>query len=135
MKWDEWIGSLDGRPTMWTKNLVRAFGCRVDLHKMVGPDDPGCFHTHPAHALRLVLRGGYLEEVFGRGLVRWAPGSIGLVRPTLAHRVDRLPRGVSYSLWIRFRKTHKIKLVGSGWAEQRARAAASSEKKEEPNGP
>ncbi len=43
--WDEWRGSMDGRPTMLIKRLIRWGRFRVDLHCFVGSDDPGCFHT------------------------------------------------------------------------------------------
>lgn len=67
IRWDERRGSLDGRPTMWSRRLVRVRGWTIDLHKFVGPDDPGCFHTHPSRTFRLVQAGGYVEEVEGGG--------------------------------------------------------------------
>ena len=118
MKWDKWVGSEDGRPTMWTKFLVNAFGCRLDLHKMVRADDLNCFHTHPAIALRIILWGGYIEEHEGGEVRMWLPGYAGFVYPETCHRVVELMNDrVSYSIWLRFRKTHKIELHGKGWPE------------------
>lgn len=84
---------------------------------MVGADSPGCYHTHPAKALRLVLWAGYVEELEDGTRVQWWPGQIGLVRPELAHRIAALPRGNSYSLWLRWPKTHRIELRGPGWSQ------------------
>lgn len=117
--WDEWRGSLDGRPTLWLKRLARAFGCRADLHKMVGLDDPECFHTHPAWSLRVILCGGYVEEVEGGILVEWKPGMIGIVPPSLCHRIHALRNGhESFSLWLRGPVVAKVFLRGAGWARQ-----------------
>lgn len=133
---NEWRGSFDGRPTMWIRRLVwipvwrrrgRWLSFRVDLHKMVRADDAGCFHTHPAHAIRVVLWGGYVEEVaFEGGRYRhdgklttdqiWIePGHIGHVPPKYCHRVERLPFGNSYSLWFRAPISADVKLIGPGW--------------------
>lgn len=135
LRWSEWRGSLDGRPTLWIRHLVRLRGWRVDLHKMVAADDVDCFHTHPAHALRVILWGGYVEEIEpvrlrieAADLVvklpaerrSWRPGMIGIVRPRLSHRIAALRNGrASYSLWIRFRKVAAIELRGAGWARQK----------------
>lgn len=115
----EWRGSMDGRPTLYVKRLLSVFGCRIDLHKMVDMDDSGCFHTHPAYAIRIVLRGGYVEELENGTHKVWRPGMIGLVRPTYSHRIDRLRNGrFSFSLWIRFRKCAPVHLRGDGWSRQ-----------------
>lgn len=118
IKWDEWRGSLDGRPTFWKKNLFARRGWKIDLHKFVGADDPGCFHTHPAWAIRIVLWGGYQEEV-PKGFYRnfW-PGRIGIIPPWFSHRVSSLSKTVSYSLWLRGPKVSEIQLQGDGWQDQ-----------------
>ena len=126
MKWDEWRGSLDGRPVFYSRKLFEIFGVRFSIHKMVGPDDWGCFHTHPAKAIRIVLWGGYDEEIQKiyetcetRRTERCGPGTIGMVRPEHCHRITRLLNGKnSFSLWIRFKKTAQVHLRGEGWAEQ-----------------
>lgn len=60
--WQEWRGANDGRPSMFIRTLFSFRGYKLDLHKFVRADDPTCFHTHPAKALRLILWGGYVEE-------------------------------------------------------------------------
>jgi hypothetical protein len=138
--WDGWRGSLDGRPTMWIKTLLAFRGFKLDLHKMVAPDDAGCYHTHPAKAVRLVLWGGYWEEIHtecacsdprpceeasgdaGRcwslSHQRWRPGRVGVVQPELCHRIASLFGRVSYSLWLRWPKSAEVQLRGYGWARQ-----------------
>jgi hypothetical protein len=118
-KWDEWRGSLDGRPTLWVKHVWRWRGRLIDIHKMTGKDDPECFHTHPAVAIRIILWGGYVEEMEGGRHRMWLPGMIGLVRATCSHRIVGLRNGkASYSLWIRFRRTAPVHLRGEGWDKQ-----------------
>lgn len=117
--YDEWRGSLDGRPTLWIKRLLTCAGRVIDLHKMTGADDPGCFHTHPAYAVRIILRGGYVEELEGGRHRTWFPGMIGLVTPSCSHRIVGLRNGkFSFSLWLRFRKRAKVELRGDGWQKQ-----------------
>jgi hypothetical protein len=120
MRWDGWRGSLDGRPTLWEKHLWSCFGCRVDLHKMVAKDDSECFHTHPAYAIRFIIWGGYVEELECGGHRMWRPGMIGVVTPSLSHRVAGLRNGrASYSIWIRLRKRAAVQLRGAGWLLQK----------------
>lgn len=114
--WDEWRGSLDGRPTLWVKHLFCRRGRHVDIHKMIAVDDPKCFHTHPAYAVRVILWGGYVEETEDGALHTWRPGMVGIVAPALCHRIAELRNGrVSYSLWIRFRKRAQVQARGNGW--------------------
>lgn len=127
--WDEWRGSLDGRPTFWLKRLLylpvwrkagKWHGCRVDLHKFIAADDDGCFHSHPAYAIRIVLWGGYVEEIYEDGkwglYKTWFPGMVGLVKPPFAHRIQGLVNGrASYSLWLRGPIVAPVKLLGDGW--------------------
>lgn len=111
---------MDGRPTLWVRRFIyvpKRF--HLDLHKMVGKDDPNCFHTHPAYAIRIVLWGGYIEEMENGRHRTWLPGMIGIVPPSLSHRIVGLRNGhTSYSLWIRFRKRASVLLRGDGWARQ-----------------
>lgn len=119
MHWDEWRGSMDGRPTLWVKRLFRWRDRRIDLHKITGLDDAGCFHSHPAWAIRVVLRGGYVEEMPDGTTRTWRPGMIGFVRPEFVHRVAGLLKTESYSLWLRGRIVSKTRLVGDGWLAQK----------------
>lgn len=118
MRWDRWIGTLDGRPVMWTRTFFKRKWLTVELHKMVAADDPGCFHSHPAHAIRIVLRGGYIDETSDNRHRLFFPGRAGLVRPRTIHRIAGLRNGrVSYSLWLRFAKVAPIELHGPGWPD------------------
>lgn len=112
--WDEWRGSIDGRPSMFIRHLLYFKGYRLDLHKFIRADDLTCFHTHPAKAIRIILLGGYTEQIYLSSLKRkWVIGSIGIVRPELCHRIDRLLNGkYSFSLWLRWPKTNNIKIYG-----------------------
>ena len=119
MNWDEWRGSMDGRPTLWVRHVARRAGRLIDIHKMIAKDDTDCFHTHPAYAIRIILWGGYVEELEGGRHSMWLPGMVGLVKPTCSHRIAGLRNGrVSYSLWVRFRKCAKVELRGDGWSKQ-----------------
>ncbi|TGQ69538.1 hypothetical protein EN829_014925 [Mesorhizobium sp. M00.F.Ca.ET.186.01.1.1] len=113
MHFDEWRGSIDGRPSLFIKKLFRVFGCVVQLHMFIRADDPGCFHTHPAWAVRIILRGGYVEEL-GDGRWRaWRPGSFGIVGPDYEHRIGGLLNGKwSWSLWLRGPKIKTINARG-----------------------
>lgn len=125
--WDRWIGNLDGEPAYFQKKLASAFGWTLRLHKFVKADNPGCFHSHPAHALRLVLWGGYVEEEMQRvgsqgsmipRLRSWVPGMAGYVAPAFVHRIERLRNGrTSYSLWLHGPKVASIELHGLGWPD------------------
>lgn len=132
--WDEWRGSLDGRPTMFIKRLLHIGGCRLDLHKFVSADDADCFHTHPAYAWRLVLWGGYEEQIdvgAPLGWYRfWTPGNFGIVRPDYCHRISRVLNGIaSYSLWLRAPAKYEVHLRGDGWEVQRRRASTAGASK------
>lgn len=118
LRYDFWVGAVDGVPTFFGKHLFHWRGYRIDLHKFVGTDGAECFHTHPAWAVRLVLWGGYVEEVEYRGLRTWRPGMIGIVAPEFSHRLHRLRNGrVSYSLWFRVPKSARTQLHGLGWKD------------------
>ncbi len=93
----------------WIKKLAKAFGCSVQIHKFVGPDDPGCFHSHPAYAVRIVFRGGYVEETKAGEMIARKPLYVGVIRPEFEHRIDRLLNGSeSWSLWLRGPRIAKI---------------------------
>ncbi len=106
--WWYWnINNKDGVPVFKITHLLHLCGCRIDLHKVVKVDDEGWFHSHPAWAVRIILWGGYEEEVLDQAFdctyrVVWWPGRVGIVRPELTHRFNYLLNGrSSYSLWLR----------------------------------
>lgn len=116
MNWPRFMGTPSGRPVVYTRRVLERFGCSVDLHKFVAPDDLGCFHTHPAYHLRIVARGGYVEELEDGRRIAWRAGDIGLVRPSTSHRIDALLYGQpAYTLWISGPTIAKVELRGSGW--------------------
>jgi hypothetical protein len=108
-----------GQPVMFSKNLIRLPGGRkIDIHKMVSADNEGCFHSHPANAIRLILWGGYEEEIYSDTpqYKRLKFLQFGLVRSTFTHRIHRLLNGhSSWSLWFRGKTVDKIYLRGNGW--------------------
>lgn len=113
MRWDEYRHNFDGVPVFFIKKIFRAFGGVVQIHKFVKADAEGCFHTHPAWAIRLVLWGGYVEETgYGRWRT-WFPGRFGIVSPSYEHRIAGLRNGrSSWSLWIRGPKVAGINVRG-----------------------
>jgi hypothetical protein len=115
--WDEWRGHYDGTVAMLIKRLVSVRGWRIDLHKMVNPDMVGCFHAHPSHSWRVILWGGYVEEVAETGReIEWRPMRAGFVHPTFGHRIAKLiNKRSSYSLWISAPKCAEVQLIGPGW--------------------
>ena len=116
--WDKEVKSeRDGLALLFIKNLLHWRGRRVDLHKIVYPDPWECFHSHPAGwAIRVILWGGYVEEMYDGTMRRWWPGKIGIVRHNDIHRINRLRyERPSYSLWIRGKVRHQTGLFGSGW--------------------
>lgn len=118
--WTSWAGTSKGRVTMWDKNLFDRWGLRVAIHKFVNPDADTCFHTHPANAIRIILWGGYREEVkqpcyeSSHILITksWRMGNIGLVRPADKHRIHEVFTVPTYTLWLRGRKTAEITIEG-----------------------
>lgn len=105
----------------WT--LWERMGRAVELHRMLNPDDPDCFHTHPAEqSMRMVVEGGYVEEVYSHGgkgsLHAVSVGHFGEVSHGFAHRIHALPHGISVSLWWRGVREHEIKLLGRGWGDE-----------------
>jgi hypothetical protein len=122
-EWTDWRGSFDGRPSMYIKTIVAAFGRKVELHKFVRADDPACFHTHPARAIRIILWNGYVEELENGVRQVWLAGDVGLVRPELCHRVATVLGGrPAYTLWLRGRKRAETQIRGAGWPAERRSA-------------
>lgn len=119
MKWDKVLKSeKDGLPLLYIKTLLSFGGRSIRLHKIIYPDPWEQFHTHPGRAIRIILWGGYVEEMLDGTMRTWKPGMIGLVRHDDCHRINRLlhemPRA-SYSLWLRGKARHETMLKGTGW--------------------
>jgi hypothetical protein len=128
MKWDFQVGNTPDDPVFFIKNLLHWRGRRLDLHMMVKADGPRRYHTHPSYAVRIVVWGGYVEEMEDGTKRTWRPGRVGLVRPELSHRIDSLMNGRrSLSLWIRGRITHDIELRGDGWPNGKETGVTPSE--------
>ena len=132
MKFDVVIKDPLDSPVMGIKHIFHFRGWRIDLHVMFGVDLPGCYHTHPAKAIRVILWGGYEEDHWswrarnmkGDTVKRFIPGSyktgtpgmIGYIRPSFCHRISSLRNArKSVSLWFRAPITHEIELEGEGW--------------------
>lgn len=121
--WKDWRGNPEGetgrvpfeKATMLIRRLLSFGGWNVDLHCFVGCDSEGCFHTHQAWSFRLVLWGGYIEELESGERRLWFPLRCGFVSPHLSHRVVTPIYRRSYSLWIRSPKRHQVELRGTGW--------------------
>lgn len=117
--WNRWVGRSDaGPPIMWMRKLFTLGQWSFFLHLIVGTDHLDCYHTHPATAYRLILWGGYCEELEDdkeRVYSRWLPLRFGKVTPDLSHRIHRVYGRRCLTLWIRGPVTHKIKLRGEGW--------------------
>lgn len=136
MKWYR-INTPDHKEVFTGFVLLNFRGWNIVLHRFVGADAPGCFHTHPAKTFRFILWGGYVEEipvedyanirdVMKRGdkidydattkrftLKRtWKPLRFGIVRPEFEHRVHSLRRKSSWTFWVRSPVTHEITTRG-----------------------
>lgn len=110
-----WRGSTNDGPTFYEKEIFSKDGHKITLHKMVAADDAGCFHSHPATAIRWIIKGGYVEEYYDGRSVEISEGYIGVVHPNFKHRIHELLEDESISLWIRGPKTHAIELMGDGY--------------------
>ena len=113
MVWDKVTWSIEHRPVMYSKTLLSWRGRRIDLHKIVGEDGEGMFHSHPARAIRIILRYSYYEQLLDGTIKKWKAGMIGVVNPELTHRIHRVGEPC-YTLWIRGRTTQKVRLFGYG---------------------
>jgi hypothetical protein len=113
LDWDEYRHNNDGVPVFFIKKIAHFAGCVVQIHKFVKADEPGCFHSHPAWAIRIVLWGGYVEETGDGRWKTWFPGRIGIVSPDFEHRIGGLRNGMSsWSLWLRGPKVAAINIRG-----------------------
>lgn len=118
MKWDYWYHRSQPveKAFLLNKHLLaipfRGSLVRVNLNKIARADEVR--HTHPSAAIRIILWGGYVEEVThpdgSKEEVVWFPGCVGVVGPDMIHRIVRLlTGGPSYSIWLRGPVTRNIK--------------------------
>lgn len=108
MKWDYVEAGI-----LYIKHLIRLGGFQVNLHYITGVDAIDCYHSHPAKAFRIILRGGYIEEIPDyrySDYEYWHPGRCGMMQPEFIHRIAHVEDGGSWTLWIRWPVTHPIKL-------------------------
>lgn len=122
MKWTKITKSeITGKPILYSKTLLDLFGFSINVHKIVDTDPPGRFHTHPANAIRVILKGGYVEELYADPpydppvMLVWTPGAAGVVKMNWTHRIAALRNGPSWSLWLRGRTQAMTFLRGQGW--------------------
>lgn len=104
-------------PTFYSRRLVDTKLLKIEVHKFVGTDAPDTYHTHPAYAIRIGLRGGYIEQLLGGEISPFRAGDIGFVTPSTCHLVKELCYGrPAYTLWIRGPKVAPIMIRGRGAA-------------------
>jgi hypothetical protein len=121
MKWDRFVSSWnDLRPVIWSKKLIHFGGYRLRLHKIVRADKRLCFHSHESRCFRLILWGGYVEEILEDDLepTRYKtlyPGYFGTFDAGFTHRVDELLGKSSYSLFLMCPKQENVEFYGQGW--------------------
>jgi len=104
------ITNIDGSApylVRWSINLP--FGLSLKLHQILRPDDDRCQHDHPWWFLRLILWGGYVEELADRQQNclpwrPWAPWRVYFCPLHFRHRIRSLHRESSWSLVLCGRK-------------------------------
>lgn len=120
-RWTRWIGNHPHgdieQAVMFSRRMLSVRGRKLELHRFVRADVEGCYHGHDSTAVRIILAGGYMEEVCdpsipGRHFLTWRPGDFGIVRPGFVHRIHSLYGDDSYSLWIRGPVTHELLCYG-----------------------
>ncbi len=93
-RWKEIV--LKGRPYLTRLILFQCPWFSIMMHWFHSEDPHRDLHDHPVGFLSFVLRGSYVEEVFGYSIhsqtrfrhIRW----LNLIRPMHAHRVVKVAR-------------------------------------------
>lgn len=114
-----WIGrwALDGtaEPVLWEYAVFKiAKKLAVQIHRFVGSDAPGCYHTHPSWCVRFILWGRYVDEQEDGDRRNFWPGTLGIISPGYCHRIELISHRV-ITLWITGPKIAQIMLRGPGW--------------------
>jgi hypothetical protein len=119
MKWKEYRNETNGQIYLFALMLLEWGERQLRLHMIIRSDPPGQYHSHPSWGLRLVLWGGYTEELEPstgkRRLLHWWPGRIGIVGPNYTHRIHDVWGRRSVSLWLRGKTRAPTFLRGPGW--------------------
>ena len=80
---------------------IELFGYKIKIHQILRPDDDRCEHDHPYWMFRIILWGGYSEEVgcdgFCHKIKVCRPGHISFCPATYRHRISKLHNG--HSSW------------------------------------
>lgn len=87
----------------WLESLERSLGggYTLRLHRILRPDADRCPHDHPYWMVRLIVKGGYIEECGPeRRVEHRRPGDITLHPPLFQHRILELLDRESWSLVI-----------------------------------
>ena len=130
MKWDGWRGNSNGeinnitidKATMLIKNVFKCSRFGVNVHLFVGSDGENCFHSHQSLNFRLILWGGYIEELENGRKKVWLPLMFGFVPHNYSHRVCKVIGKKCCTLWIKGRVVkHKVMLTGTGWNKNEGR--------------
>lgn len=80
----------------------------VRLHHILLPDDDEHLHNHPFDALSLILRGGYLEEIYAGNPIGdklrvrrpMSSGDINVIKKTDFHRITHVTYGGVWTLFV-----------------------------------
>jgi len=95
---------LDGkRDYLYRWSLWLPFGLSLKVHKIVRSDNDRCEHNHPWWFIRIILYGGYAEQIKGKTYSRlpWRPWAFWRIYPCLPsfqHKILRLFKRSNWSL-------------------------------------
>src|SRR5258708_5774005 len=102
-------------------SLWLPFGLSLKLHKIVRPDNDRCEHDHPWWFVRIILHGGYVEQIKGRVYARlpwrpWAFWRVYLCLPSFQHKILRLYKKNNWSLVLCGRNSGRWGFItAKGW--------------------
>lgn len=78
--------------------LLRLYGHRLCIHKMLRPDYDKCKHDHPWPFTTFILYGGYKEELLNGDIVYNKVFRLYNREAKYAHRIAELPKGVCWTI-------------------------------------
>lgn len=91
-------GTLDNSLYLRRWFIVRAFGRKICVHKIVRPDGDRCRHDHPWNFVTLVLFGGYVEELRDGKSHEAKPFRLYKRSCSHSHRITSLPRSEAWTM-------------------------------------